>query len=126
VLVEDPVDGLRPEEALAPQDVGRKRLARERHEVAAQPCGGRNREAALLAVHDALRQQRRGGLPQQPLLRQAAHLVARRQREREAAHDRVEERYARLERVRHRRAVRLHQQVVDEVRADVDVLEPHE
>ena len=43
-----------------------------------------------------------------------------------AGHDRVEERHARLERVRHRRAVRLHEQIVDEVRAEVDVLQAGE
>ena len=38
----------------------------------------------------------------------------------------VAERHARLERVRHAGAVGLHEQVVDEVDADVDVLEPRE
>jgi hypothetical protein len=57
---------------------------------------------------------------------EAAHLLPRRQREREVRHDGVEERHARLERVRHRRAVGLHEQVVDEVDAEVDVLQPRE
>ena len=46
--------------------------------------------------------------------------------EREVGHDRIEERDARLEGVRHRRAVGLREQVVDEVRAEVDVLEPRQ
>ena len=48
------------------------------------------------------------------------------QREGEVRHDGVEERHARLERVGHRRAVGLHEQVVDEVDAEVDVLQPRE
>ena len=52
--------------------------------------------------------------------------MPRRQREREVRHDGVEERHARLERVRHRRAVGLHEQVVDEVDAEVDVLQARE
>ena len=46
--------------------------------------------------------------------------------EREVRHDRVEVGDARLERVRHRRPVRLHEQVVDEIDAEVDVLQPGE
>ena len=47
-------------------------------------------------------------------------------REREVGDDGVEERHARLERVRHRRAVGLHELVVDEVDAEVDVLQARE
>ena len=95
-------------------------------ELAAQPRRRGDREAALAPVHDLARQQRLGGLAQQHLLREPAHLVLRGQREREVRHDRVEERHARLERVRHRRAVGLHEQVVDEVDPEVDVLEARE
>ena len=92
----------------------------------AQPGRGRDREAALAPAQELGRDQRRGRLAQEDLLAQPAHLVPVGEPEREVRHDRVEERDARLERVRHRRAVGLHEQVVDEVRAEVDVLEPRE
>ncbi len=120
------VHRLRLEEALRAQRLRRQRRARERLELAAQPGGGGNREAALAPVHDLARHERRGRLAKQHLLREPAHLVPRRQREREVRHDGVEERNARLERVRHRRAVGLHEQVVDEVDAEVDVLQARE
>ena len=105
---------------------GDEHLAGERLELAAQPGRGRDREAALAAVHDLGRHQRLHRLAQQHLLREAAHLEPRRQREGEIRHERVEEGDARLERVRHRGAVGLHEQVVDEVDAEVDVLQPRE
>ena len=74
-------------------------------------------------MHDLVRQQRLDRLPQQPLLLEPAHLVSRRQREREPGDDRVEERHAGLERPGHRGPVGLHEQVVDEVAAEVDVLQ---
>ena len=49
--------------------------------------------------------------------------MLRGQREREVRHHRVEKRDARFERMRHRRTIGLHEQVVDEVDAEVDVLE---
>ena len=52
--------------------------------------------------------------------------MLRREREREVGHDGVEERDANLERVRHRRTVGLHEQVVGEVDAEVDVLQARE
>ena len=104
----------------------RERLPRERLELAAQPGRRGDREAALLAVHHLPRQQRLDRLAQQPLLREPAHLVLHRQREREVGDDRVHERHARLERPGHRRAVGLRQQVVDEVEAEVDVLKPRQ
>src|SRR5207248_9229571 len=79
VLVDQPRDRLRLEEALAVQVLGRQRGARERLQLAAQPGGGRDREAALATVHDLRRQQRLHGLAQQHFLREAAHLEARRQ-----------------------------------------------
>ena len=45
-------------------------------------------------------------------------------REREIRHNRVEIGHAGFERVRHRGAVGFHQQVVDEVDAKVDILQP--
>ena len=126
VVVEHAPDGGRLEVALPPERLVREDVARERLELAAQPGRGGDREAALAAVHDLAREQRLGRLPQQRLLAEPAHLVARRQRVREVGDDRVEERDARLERVRHRGAVGLHEQVVDEVDAHVDVLEAGE
>ena len=64
------------------------------------------------------RQQRLHGAAQQPLLREAAHLLRRGEREREARDDRVQERHPRLERPRHRGAVGLHQQIVGEIPAE--------
>jgi hypothetical protein len=107
VLVEEALHRLVGEEALAAQDVRRQRVAREGLELPGQPGGGGNREPSLAAAHDACRQQRLSRLAQEALLGQAAYLVTRRQREREPGHDGVEERNARFEGVRHRRAVRL-------------------
>ena len=52
--------------------------------------------------------------------------MSRRQREREVGDHRVQIGDTRLERVRHRRPVRLHEQVVDEIDAQVDVLQARE
>ena len=81
---------------------------------------------SLLPAHDLGGQEWRDGPSQQDFLAQAAHPVPGRQRQREVRHHRVEERHARLERVGHRRAVGLHEQVVDEVDAEVDVLQARE
>ena len=59
-------------------------------------------------------------------LAKPADLASAGQRERQLGDDRVAERHPRLERVRHARAVGLHEQVVGEVDAQVDVLEPRE
>ena len=126
VAVDQRAHRLGPEEALPPQRLRAQRLAGERLELAAQPGRGRDREAALLAAHDPAGDERRDRLAQQHLLAQAAHAVAGRQREREVRHHRVEERHASLERMRHRGAVGLHQQVVHEVDRPVDVLQPRE
>src|SRR6266545_7785877 len=99
VLVEEESHGLVAEEAVSAQHICGERVARERLELAGEPRGGRNRETALATVHDLCGQQQLRRLAQQPLLRQAAHLVARGQRERKARHDGIEERHARLERV---------------------------
>ena len=71
--------------------------------------------------------QRRDRPAQQALLRRGPRtFIARRQRERELGDGRVEERHAHLERVGHARAVGLHEQVVGEVDAEVDVLQAGE
>ena len=101
----------------------RARTARARRAARRRP-GSRSRACGRATI--ARGSSGSAALRRSTFLRQAAHLVPRRQREREVRHDRVEERHARLERVRHRRAVGLHEQVVDEVRAEVDVLEARE
>src|SRR5207244_8489195 len=101
VLVEQPRHRLVVEETLPPERVRRQRVACERLELATQPRRGGDREPALPPVDDLLRQQRLDGLSQQHLLAQTADLVSRRQREGESSDDRIEERHARLERVRH-------------------------
>src|SRR5581483_723947 len=126
VGVDQSAHDLRPEKALPCERVCRQSLPCEGRELPAEPCRGRDREPPLAPVDDLAWQQRLGGLAQQHLLRQAAHAVLRREREREGGHDGIEERDARLERARHRRAVGLHEQVVDEVDGEVDVLEPCE
>ena len=123
VRVDQTLDRLRTEEPLALERGRRERLAGEALEVAAQPGCGRDREPALAAVDDRARQQWLDRLPQHHLLRQAADLVPGRKREREPRHHRVEERHPRFERVRHRGAVGLREQVVDEVDGEVDVLQ---
>src|SRR5205809_1144319 len=55
VLVEQPGHRRRLEEALRAQGVRRQRRARERLELAAEPRGRRDREAALAPVHDLAR-----------------------------------------------------------------------
>jgi len=123
VLVEQACHRLRLEKPLGAQRSGRQGRAGERLELAAQPGGGWNREAALASVHDFARHERCGSLAQQHLFRESPHLVLRRERKSEVGHDGVEERHARFERMGHRRTVGLHEQVVDEVNAEVDVLE---
>jgi hypothetical protein len=85
-----------------------------------------NREAALLAANDPLRNERRDRLAQQYLLAEAADAVPGRESRREAGEGGVEERHARFERVRHRGAVGLHEEVVCEVDPEVDVLQAGE
>ena len=75
---------------------------------------------------DRSRQQRRDGAPEQPLLGEAAHLVPGRQGQGELGHDLVAERHPGLERMSHAGAVRLHQQVIDQVDAEVHVLQASE
>jgi hypothetical protein len=74
-------------------------------------------------VDDLARQHRLDRFPKQPLLVEAVHLVARGEREGKVRHHRVEERNPRLERPGHRRSVGLHEQVVDEIAPEIDVLE---
>ena len=124
VLVEDRGHRLRPQVALTAKRLRGERLAREAFQLVAKPRRGRDREAALAPVHHLPRQERRDRLAQQPLLLEAANLVTRGQRQREVGHHRVEKRHACLERPGHRGPIGLHQQVVDEVAAEVDVLEP--
>src|SRR5207237_1168777 len=104
VLVDEPRDHLRREEPVPPQRVGRQRVPSERLELSAQPGRRRDREAALPAVDDRMREERLHGTPEQHLLREAAHLVPVGQREREVRDNRIAERDARLERMRHRGA----------------------
>ena len=127
VLVEQPRHLGGAEEAVPAQRVGRQHVARERAQLAAQPRRGRDREAALRAVRRS-RAARRPAAARRSrrFFASAQHLLRRRQRERELGDDRVEERHAHLERVGHARAVGLHEEVVDEVRPDVDVLQAGE
>src|SRR5512133_3613072 len=68
MAVDQPLDGLGPEETLAAECLLAQRLAGERLELAAQPGRCRNREAAFLAADDPARDERRDRLPQQNLL----------------------------------------------------------
>src|SRR5512133_618664 len=126
VVVEEPRDHFRVEVALTLKRLAREGLSGERLELTAEPGGCGDREAALLAVDDLSWQQRGGRLAQQDLLGEAADLESCRKREREIRHDRVEIGHAGFERVRHRGAVSLDEQVVDEVHAEVDVLQAGE
>ena len=123
VPVDQAAHDRRGEEALAAKCVGRKYLARERLELAAQPGGGRYREAALASVHDLARDERRGSPAQEHFLSHARHLQFSRKRQGETADDGIEEGHARFERVCHRGAVGLDQQVVDQRGAEIDVLQ---
>ncbi len=114
------------EEPLPAERLGRQRVAGERLQLAAEPrCGG-DREAALAAAKKRRRNEWGHGLAQQHLLAQPSHLVLGREREREVRHERVEERDARLEGVRHRGPVGLGEQIVDEVDPEVHVLQAGE
>ena len=126
VRVQDARDDLRAEEPLPREHRLRQRLPRKGLELAAQPRGRGDREAALASVHDPARQQRLDRTPQQDLLPEPLHLRPLGQREREPRDERVEVGHTRLERVGHRGPVGLHEQVVDEIDAEVDVLETRE
>ena len=123
MLVEHAPNGGRLQQALAAQRLGGKRLAGERLELAAQPGRRRDREAALASLYDLAGEERLESAAEEPLLLQPPNTLRRGQREGEVRDDRVEERHTRLERPRHRRAVGLHEQVVDQVGAEIDVLE---
>src|SRR4051794_17429735 len=123
VLVEHAPNGGRLQQALAAQRLGGKRLAGERLELAAQPGRRRDREAALASLYDLAGEERLESAAEEPLLLQPPNTLRRGQREGEVRDDRVEERHTRLERPRHRRAVGPHEQVVDQVGAEIDVLE---
>ena len=117
----------RVEEALARERLGREDLAREGHQLPAQPGGDRDREALLPAADDLLGEQRRDRAAQQPLLREAAHLAAASAAPSANSATRWSRNGTRsLERVRHARPVGLDQQVVDQVDAEVDVLQARE
>src|SRR5215510_6899337 len=90
---------LGPEESLPPERLRAEGLACERLQLAAQPRGRRNREAALLAADDLLGNERCDRLAQQHLLAQAANAVLRWEGRGEAGERGVEERHACLERV---------------------------
>jgi hypothetical protein len=79
--IDQPGDGRRVEEALRAQAVRRQHVAGEGLQVATQPRGGRDREPPLRRTRDALRQQRRDRVTQEPLLREPAHLHPARKRE---------------------------------------------
>ncbi len=111
------------EPALAGERLGGEGFAGEALQRPAQPCRDRDREALLGPLQHLARQQRRQGLAQQPLLRPAPHLQRRCQAERARRDLVVEEGHAQLQRVGHARAVGLDQQVVDQIDAEVDVLE---
>src|SRR5436190_6428837 len=75
VVVEHAPNGGSLQQALAAQRLRRERLARERLELAAQPGRGRNRKAALAAVHDLAREERLDGAAEEPLLLQPANAL---------------------------------------------------
>src|SRR5439155_14330788 len=86
VPVEQAADGLRAEEALSPNGLGRQRLPRERLQLSPQPGGGRDREATLLAADDRVGQERADGRGYHHLLSQAAHALPFRGRVCEVLH----------------------------------------
>src|SRR5947209_144145 len=126
VVVQQARDGNGFEVALVPNPSWREDLARERLELTAQPGGGRDREPALTRADDLARDERLGGSAEQTLLGQAPDLELRRKGERQVGHLRIEVRDAGLEAVEHADAIGLHEEVVGQVDANIDVLEPGE
>src|SRR5512132_833429 len=126
VIVEQPGDRPGLEEALPPHVLRREGLAREWKQRSAEPGRRWNREPALASVDDGTRQERLDGQAQEPLLCQAADLELPRERKGEAGHGLVEVGDSRFERMGHPSTIRLYEQVVDEVAAEVDVLKPGE
>ena len=118
-----PRAGRSPAGEASPRRASRARTARARRAARPRP-GSRSRASC--------RGRSRSGTSGATALRSSTFLRSPRTRwrggsaKREVRHDRVEERHASLERVRHRRAVGLHEQVVDEIDAEVDVLQPRE
>ena len=118
-------DGLGPQVALPAQRPGSQRPRANGSSSPRSQAAAGIEKPRLRAVHDLAREQRLERLAQQPLLLEPAHLVAAGS-ERAKPATTVSRKGTRLERPGHRRAVGLHQQVVDEVPAEVDVLEPRE
>ena len=127
VVVEEarrpPPAGRSPAARACRRTASRARTARARR--AARPRRG-SRSRACARARPRAAASGSAALRSSTFFDEAAHALLAREREREVRHDRVEERDARLERVRHRRAVGLHEQVVDEVDAEVDVLQARE
>src|SRR5262245_54823182 len=121
MVVEQARHCLRAEDALPANGRRRERLARVGLERGPQPLRRGQGESLLASTEDLGWYERRKRLPQQSLLPQVANLRAGRKRECEARQQRVEKRNARLERVSHACAVDLHEQLVDEVRPDIEV-----
>ena len=124
MLVEQPFDGRGAEPAARARRLAEQEVARERAQLAAEPRGERNAEAALAAAGDARREIVCERAAQRDLAFAAAPLQVVGQREAELDDAMVEQRRAQLERVRHRRDVRLRQEVAGQVGLDVEALEP--
>ena len=124
MLVEQPLDRGGPEPAARARPLVEQQLARERLQLAAEPARERNAEAGLAARRatgggrSAANARRSATLPCAAVLLQRVG-----QREAELDDAVVEQRRAQLERVRHRRDVRLRQQVARQVRREVEQLE---
>ena len=90
----------------------------------AEPAIDGDLEAALGALRDAEAELRLEERAQDALVAHEANLLARRQPQPELDERAIQEGHAHLEAVRHRDLVGLHEEVVEQHRVEVDVLEP--
>src|SRR5215216_3132388 len=95
-------------------------------QILAEPAVERYAEAPLRALEDLLRHDVGHGGFQHPLQREAAGLEPRRQAGGQLQEFDVEQGGAQLQRVGHARAIRLHEQIVDQIGPKVEIEQPVE
>ena len=121
VFGQNPPHELRPHPSAVEKRAVVERRAHVWREFAAQPARGGHDESALAPVEHRRRNEACGEHFKYVL--RLEMLQANRRRNRRGVFDEraVEERRARLEAVRHRRAIRLHEQLIGKVRAEIAV-----
>ena len=125
VLVDEPVDERRLEIAALARSRRLEHVGEQLGQAAAEPDAERHAEALLLPVEDRRRQQRAHATSFSTCLRRPfVILKRRRQRRREVDDLVVEQRHARLDRVRHAHAIDLRQHVFGQIGLEVEAHHP--